>query len=332
MTAPCSPAPTDAGLQLLNPEIISGIFTPQMAYDSQLEAFTELAHGNAWQPDKIGGGHPGDDSTVFCYASRLNRTTGPISKFGSVNPANPAHGLPSIHAVVVLLHPETGVPVAILDGTAITVRRTAAASAVAAVHLAHNAERIAIVGAGQQGAAHVDSLYRCFPTASFTVWSPEANQVRDLIERAAAKGISVSMSVTVADAIRDAGIVVTATQATQPLFESRSLGTQTLVISIGSFEAHRCEVGAELLHASTTIAVDHAPTAQAHCGPLIELRRRGHAPHLAELGRVICGFEPKPEPGLTTYLSVGLGVQDAAAAWSIYRHARRLDVGAAVPW
>lgn len=333
MTATCVDTLADVeGLHLLSPEIITSLYTLDMAYASQVEAFTELASGNAWQPDKIGGGHAGDDSTVFCYAARLNRDTGPISKFGSVNPGNTEQGLPSIHAMVVLLHPDTGIPVAILDGTAITARRTAAASAVAATNLAGQAAQIAVLGSGQQGVAHVHSLHRRFPSASFTLWSPDTEQVGQAVEGLRARGITIASTATVSDTLHGADIVVTATQAVEPLFDAEVLAPDALVISIGSFESHRCEIGADTLQRSTTVVVDHAPTARAHCGPLVDLQRRNIDTAVTELGHVIIGAAPPPAPGLTTYLSVGLGVQDAAAAWSIYRRARELGLGTTVQW
>ncbi|MCZ9338933.1 ornithine cyclodeaminase family protein, partial [Streptomyces sp. TRM76130] len=79
-----------------------------------------LAREEAWQPEKILGGHADDPDTVFCYASRLDRASGPVSKFGSVNPGNAGTGRPTIHAVVAVLDPDTGAPLALMGGTTLT--------------------------------------------------------------------------------------------------------------------------------------------------------------------------------------------------------------------
>ena len=101
--------------------------------------------------------HPSrfDDSVVFAYVSRLSRDTGAVAKFGSVNPGNAALGLPTVHAVITALDPVTGELVAVMDGTAVTTLRTAAAGAVAfdALSTADSAE-LALIGSGTQALAH----------------------------------------------------------------------------------------------------------------------------------------------------------------------------------
>lgn len=320
------------GLQLLGPRVVAEVFDLELAYASQVEAFTKLAEGRAWQPDKIGGGHADDQSTVFCYAARLDRESGPISKFGSVNPANLGTGLPTIHAAVVLLHPDTGVPVAVLDGTAITARRTAAASAVAVSALGRTGEHIAVLGAGQQGVAHIRALHAAFPHGKFHVWCPDVAQRNGVTDALADEGLPVAVAASARAAISGADIVIAATSATSPLFDANDLPASALVVSVGCFEEHRCEIGPDTLLRSRTVVVDHAPTALAHCGPVVETARQGRNLGVVELGAILTGQVRVPTSGLTSYLSVGLGVQDAAAAWAIYRRAADLGLGITVDW
>lgn len=334
-------SPPDVGtphtLHLLGPEVVDSLFDLDLAYTTQHEAFVKLARGDSWQPDKIGGGHAADESTLFCYASRLDRRTGPVSKFGSVNPTNSAVGKPTIHATVTLLHPTTGIPVAILDGTAITARRTAAASALAARALAlPGADTVAVLGAGQQALSHIRALHAVLDAATFRIWAPRAAQIDEAVLTLTGEGISVVTAETIRSALDNANIVVTATRSTEPLFEAQDLTPGSLVISVGSFEEHRREIGLDTLRRSSDIVVDHAPTAEAHSGPIVNMRSHGDLTALVELGSVLTdSARVRSSPnhsGIVTYLSVGLGVQDAAAAWAIYEKAQTLGLCTEVPW
>ncbi|RBQ14932.1 ornithine cyclodeaminase family protein [Spongiactinospora rosea] len=314
-------------MRLLTATDVHALLDPDAAIATQRAAFTALATGDAWQPDKIGGGPGGVDSTVFCYAARLGAATGPVSKFGSVNPGNAALGLPSIHAVLVALHPETGVPVAVLDGGAVTTVRTSAASAVAVAALARpGASRLAVLGAGTQGRAHVRAISRVLAVKDVAIWSPIPEE-----RESAARELDVRAVADVADAVAGADVVVCATLATEPILTPDLLRPGATVVSIGSFEEHRREIGTDLLAASAAVVVDHVPTARAHSGPVVAARR---PMELLALGDVLTGrATARRDPDdLVTYLSVGLGVQDAAAAWHVVERAEALDIGQEIAW
>ncbi|RYF41178.1 MAG: ornithine cyclodeaminase family protein, partial [Comamonadaceae bacterium] len=251
-------------------------------------------------------------------------------------PTNPALGLPTIHATVTLLHPTTGVPVAILDGTAITAKRTAAASALAAKTLALPGVRtIAVLGAGQQALSHIRALHAAIDSISFQLWAPRHQQQHAAALTLTAEGITVDAVPSIRHALNEAMVVVTATRATEPLFDAEDLRPGAVVISVGSFEDHRCEIGLDTLQSSSDIVVDHTATAEAHAGPIVHMRAHGDTRELTDLGAVLTGTatvrESTPK-GIVTYLSVGLGVQDAAAAWAIYDKAHALGLYTEVPW
>jgi ornithine cyclodeaminase/alanine dehydrogenase-like protein (mu-crystallin family) len=107
------------------------------------------------------------------------------------------------------------------------------------------------------------------------------------------------------------------------------------VISIGSIAPDRSEVGLGVLAAAGTVVVDHRPAAVDHAGPVIQALAAGllGEADLVELGEVVAGRHPgRREPDeLVFYNSLGLGVQDAAAAWAIVERAGRQGVGTRVP-
>ncbi|NIH83839.1 ornithine cyclodeaminase family protein [Amycolatopsis granulosa] len=316
-------------MRLLTRTDIEALLDIDTAIATQREAFTALGTGTAWQPDKIGGGPATEPSTVFCYAARLDSATGPVSKFGSVNPGNASRGLPTIHAVLTALDPDTGRPVALMDGAAITTLRTSAASAVAAEHLARpGARTLAVLGAGTQGRAHVRALSRVLALTDVRMWSPLAAERE---ASAAELGNPVRAVPTAGEALDGADVVVCATLATEPLFGAELLAPGATVLSIGSFEEHRREVGADVLDKSHAVVVDHLATARAHCGPVVA---HGAELELVALGDVVAGKRSgrTGAQDVITYLSVGLGVQDAAVAWHLIRRAEDERIGTEVAW
>ncbi|GAB2764383.1 hypothetical protein GCM10027072_73770 [Streptomyces bullii] len=162
-------------MRFLDEHDVRSVFDIDTAIASQRTAFLALAlaRGEAWQPEKILGGHADDPDTVLCYAARLDRASGPVCKFGSINPENAGTAVPTINAVITVLDPRTGVPLAFMDGTAVTTLRTAAASAVAVEALARKeAARLLVLGAGVQGQAHIKALQHDKHYAWTGMWSP----------------------------------------------------------------------------------------------------------------------------------------------------------------
>ncbi|MBR8640427.1 ornithine cyclodeaminase family protein [Streptomyces tuirus] len=318
-------------MRILDDADVRAVFDLDTAIASQRAAFLALGRGEAWQPGKILGGHGDHPDTVFCYAARLDGRTGPVCKFGSVNPRNVERGLPTIHAVVTLLDPDTGAPVALMDGTALTTLRTAAASAVAVEALASKAtDRLLVLGSGVQGRAHVRALCHGGRFERVSMWSPTPANLATAVAELRAEGYEVEAVASPEAALASAAVVVCATLATDPLFPAHALRAGTTVVVVGSFEPHRHEIGPDVLAACRRVGVDHAPTARHTCGPLIAA---GQVP-VVELGHVLTGAATgrDSEDDIVTYLSAGLGIQDASAAWSIHDRAERRGVGRTLDW
>lgn len=307
---------------------VARLFDPDLAIHSQRLAFTALGEGTAVLPEKAMVPNPLDGSVAFCYTSRLSPRGGVVCKFGSVNPGNPAHGLPSIAAVIVVLDAETGRPAAIMDGTVVTTRRTAAASALAVDVLGRkDAAELAVIGSGVQGREHVRMLSRVRPIQAVRLWSPsEAGRVSAARDLAAETGLAVRACASAREAVADAEVVALCTLSSEPVVEASWLAPGATVVSVGSIEPGRREVGPDILAAATPVVVDDVASAAAHAGPIVHALRtgaRGHA-DLRSLGDVLTGrAEGRTSlDDLIYYNSTGLGVQDAAAATSILTRAR----------
>ena len=218
---------------LLGAADVARLFDLDTGLASQREAFGRLGRGEADQPARLvlpvsregpGGSRGGppehrDESLAFCYAARLAPGSGAVSKFGSVNPHNAAAGRPTVSATVLVLDPDDGRLVAIVEGTTLTALRTSAASALAATLLARpGATTAAVLGPGVQGRGHVRALAHALPLEEVRLWGRDG----EAAARAAADldrevGRRVVAAATVAEAVAGADVVAACTASASPL-------------------------------------------------------------------------------------------------------------------
>ncbi|WP_433479397.1 ornithine cyclodeaminase family protein [Spirillospora sp. CA-142024] len=318
-----------AGVLLLSAADVRAVFDLPAAIASQRAAFGALGRGEARLAPRVLLDGP-DGDVAFSYVSRLPGT-GAVAKFGSVNPRNAARGLPTVAALVTVQDPVDGRPVAIIEGEAVTTLRTSAASAVAAGHLAvPDASRLAVIGCGVQGRAHVRAMAMVRPIGRVTVTCrhPEtctaASELSDELE------MPVEAAASARAAVEGAQIVVTATTSPEPVVLGSWLDPGCTVVSVGSFAPDRTEVDGETLTRAASVVVDDVTTALEHAGPVVAAVRAGvlNPGEVRPLGPIVAGLATGRESAadIVFYNSVGLGVQDAAAAAVIVDRAR--DAGA----
>ncbi|PBC60109.1 ornithine cyclodeaminase [Streptomyces sp. Tue6028] len=318
----------EAGPLYLSRARVTRLLDPGAAIASQRAAFTALGDGTAELPGKIM--HPSrfDDSVVFAYLARLSADTGAVAKIGSVNPGNAAAGRPTVHAVITVLDPVTGQLVAVMDGTAVTTLRTAAASAVAFDVLAHrDATELGILGSGTQALAHARAVAQVRDLRSVRLWSPHPGRREAAARRLAAElGILVEAVDSAEEAVAGPPMVAACTLSATPVVRGARLAAGCTVVSVGSFEPTRSEVDADVLRRAAAVVVDDPGTAAEHAGPVVGALREGWLDRedLIPLGAVLTGRRTARtrRDDILFYNSVGLGVQDAAAAWAVIEAAR----------
>ncbi|MGW1678098.1 ornithine cyclodeaminase family protein [Saccharopolyspora sp. NPDC002376] len=291
------------------------------AIASQRLAFESLGRGEAQLAEKVAI-RTGDDTTLS-YLSRLSPKHGAVSKLVTVHPSNAERGLPAISATVLVMDPATGQLVATLQGTALTEIRTAAGSAVAADALAlPDADELAVIGSGVQARAHVRAIARVRKLREVRIYSRGAER-RDAVaaELTAELGLPVRAVASAEEAVREAPLIAACTLSAEPVVPTDAVAAGATVISVGSFEHHRCEVDAELVRRAGAVVVDEVDTAAAHAGPIARALERGDVAReqLRALGAVLVGAAPgrRDAAEVVFYNSVGLGVQDAAAAHAV---------------
>jgi ornithine cyclodeaminase/alanine dehydrogenase-like protein (mu-crystallin family) len=255
------------------------------------------------------------------------------AKVVTVFNANHARGLPSHLATIMLLDPETGSLLAIMDGRYITEARTAAVSAVSARHLARpNASRLAIIGTGVQARSHLEAYAEVRTLEEVRVWSPQARSrdrfVHDMNGRIP---VPIRPTDSAGAAVRDADLVVLATSAPQPVISDEWIAPGAHVVSVGACRPDQREMAPALV-ARARVFVDSRAAALVESGDVVLgiKEHRFDERHIAgELGDVVLGRVPgrTSQDGITIFKSLGMAVEDVVAADLAYRRAVETGAG-----
>ncbi len=228
-------------------------------------------------------------------------------------PDNVARGIPTHHAQILLFRADTGEPLATVDGRLITEMRTAAVSAAATRAMAvPDARALAILGSGVQARSHLEALRLVCEFAEVRVWSPTAAHARRFAD---ATGARVAASAAVA--VADADVIVTATAATRPVLAGAWLKTGAHVNAVGAVRPTWRELDDAAM--GNVLVVDSREAAIKESGDVIGSR----ATIAAELGEVLAGHKFVNRARTTVFKSVGLAVEDVAAARLVFERVRR---------
>jgi len=243
--------------------------------------------------------------------------------------------LPTHQALIVVFSPDTGEPIALLDGTSITVARTAAASALSAELLARpDSSTLAILGTGEQARAHAHALVRVRPIRTILVAGRSPERVHALVDELSSLPADVRAVPSFAEASKEADIVCATTHSPEPIVHLESLRTGAHVISVGYNTAGRevdsATVAASIVVVESREAVLAAPPSGANDLRVpIDEGLIGPDHIHAELGELVAGTRPgRTSPDqITLYKSVGIAAQDAAAAGLVLEAARAVGAG-----
>ena len=250
-------------------------------------------------------------------------------KIVTVFPGNHGRGEETHLGSVLLFDCDLGKPLAILDAAAVTAVRTAAVSTLATRLLAReDASRLALLGSGTQARAHLAALREVRPLREVRVWSlhPE-NARRFAAEESVRHGLPVEAAATAREAVADADVVCTVTSSTEPVLAGSWLAPGTHVNAVGACTPTAREIDTEgVLRAR--LFVDRRESALAESGDLLIPIQEGAVgeDHIAgELGDLLLGLLPgrRSAEEITLFESLGLAVEDLAAARHVWRKALR---------
>jgi alanine dehydrogenase len=266
------------------------------------------------------------------------------AKVLSVVPGNAAKGRDSHQGVIVLFEGEYGSVVAMIEAGAVTAIRTAAVSAVATQALARaDASCLGLIGSGVQAASHLAAMAAVRPLREVRVWSPDRERCAAFVKRAtdefgvnAETGARIAISAVARprDAVAEADIICAVSAATTPVIESSWIRAGTHINAVGTHRPHERELDSATIQRAR-VFVDYLPSAMEEAGdiliPLTEKAiERAHV--LGDLTSLVTNRVPgRIEPkDVTIFKSVGLAIEDLAAASHAYRRALASGVGTRV--
>ena len=244
-------------------------------------------------------------------------------KWVNVHPDNPEdHDLPTVLGTMIYSDPETAFPLAIMDGTTLTMKRTGAAAAVATDYLAvEDASSLGLVGAGVQSYMQLEAISEVRPIEEVVVSDPDEERVEQFVEtyddQFDVRGGSIA----------DAGscdVLSTVTPVEDPIVDLEDVGEHTHINAIGADAEGKHELADAVLEAARIVIDDHEQC--THSGEINVPYGEGvltDADIYGEIGELVVGAKDgrSDETGITVFDSTGLAIQDVAAAHVVYKQA-----------
>jgi thiomorpholine-carboxylate dehydrogenase len=225
-------------------------------------------------------------------------------------PSNAERGIPTHMATIFLVEHDTGAPIAVMDGRLITEMRTAAVSAVATKLLAPpDARVLAILGSGVQARSHLQALRLVRNFEEVRVWSHTPAHAERFAEEIGAKAMSAE------EAVRDADVVVTATSSRTAVLQGSWLRPGCHINAVGACRPDWRELDDAAM--TNVVFVDSREGAMKESGDVI----LSGAKIYAEIGEALAGRARTRANETTVFKSLGMAVEDIAAAMLIYRSA-----------
>jgi ornithine cyclodeaminase/alanine dehydrogenase-like protein (mu-crystallin family) len=237
------------------------------------------------------------------------------AKLVSFYPGNEGSGTATHHAMIMLFRPDTGEPLAVMDARLITEMRTAAVSAAVTKYLAAPDSRVlALLGSGVQARAHLQALSRVRHFDEIRVWSRTAAHAERFAEQHNARAMPI------AEAVRGADVVVTATNALRPILDGDWLQPGTHVNAVGAPRPNWRELDDGVM--ANILVVDSREAVLQESGDVI----LSGAEIYAEAGEIFAGTKAAALSETTVFKSVGLAIEDLAAAKLVYDRAAKVVI------
>ena len=319
--------------RLLTEADVRSVLSTDDLIETMTSALRRFSTGQVVQP--VRPTIPIDDHSFFATMPAYVRGEGPAlgAKLVTVFGGNAARGLHSHLASIMLLDPETGALLALLDGRYITEARTAAVSAVSSRLLARKTSKsLAIIGTGVQARSHLDALSRVHQLRQVTVWSPNKERRDQFVADAAPARYSLAAVDHAGEAVVGADIIVLVTSSPTPVLENGWVKPGAHVISVGACRPTQREMDPALV-VRARLFVDSRAAALVESGDVVLGIQEGRftAAHLvAELGELLADAATparRSDTEVTVFKSLGLAVEDVTAADLAYRRAVERNVG-----
>ncbi len=326
----------DLDVLVINRDEVATLLSMDACIELMAEALAALDRGDAIVPMRTAMWLPERQGLLGMMPSYLATRKVMGIKVVSVMPGNHGTELDAHQGGVLVFEADRGRPLALVDGSEITAIRTAAVSGVATRLLARrDATDLAILGTGVQAATHLEAMRRVRAIRRVRVWSRTGGHVRQFAERQSSlHDLKVEPMPDARSAVRDADIICTTTSAHEPVLEARWIAPGAHINAVGSSVSSAREVDTATV-ARSRIFVDRRRSALTEAGDLLLAQADGldlEGRIQGELGEVLSGHVQgrRSEDEITLFESLGLGVEDLAAAHYVFEKARDEGVGVRV--
>jgi|SRR5450755_2627172 alanine dehydrogenase len=293
--------------------------------DATEQALAAFSQHNATQPVRTVLTIPGG---IFGCMPGLLPDQGALgAKLVTVCHNNLERGLTSHLATIVLLDPDTGQLLAVMDGRYITEMRTAAASAVAVRYLANsNAKRLAIIGSGVQAASHLQALSLVRNFDDVQCWSRTRLNLEKFVGHWSNGPYPVKAAKNAQEAVEGADVIALVAAGVNPAIQDAWVKPGACLLAVGACRPSERELQPSLV-ARSRMFVDSREAAFQESGDILEALAGGHITKdhiLGEVGDLVTGRLPgRVSAGdITIFKSLGMAVEDVAAAQLVYQRAR----------
>jgi ornithine cyclodeaminase len=321
---------------VLNRAMVEALLDLDLLIDALATAMADLSAGRASVPPRIAALVPESGGLLGAMPGYVPSAGVLMSKLVTLFPGNAGTPLPTHQAVIAMFDPRTGRPTALLDGTAITAIRTGAGSALSARLLARaDATVLAILGTGVQARSHLNAMLRVRPIREVRIAGRDPSRAAALAaELSTTTEAEVRAAPSYREALDGADIACAVTHAAEPVVRREWLAPGVHVTSVGLNRDGREVDAATVADALVVVESREAALAPFPAGGndlLLAIRdgviTAGHV-H-AEIGELVAGTRPgrQSTSDITLYKSVGVAVQDAAAAALVVAAARARGVG-----
>jgi alanine dehydrogenase len=326
-----------SSIRVLNAEDVRALLSMQECIAAMEEALAAHARGETLQPVRSALRLPGAGLLGMMPGSLGARDAFGIKAI-SVMSGNRGTPYESHQGAVLLFEPEHGCLLAALDAASITAIRTAAASAAATKALARpEASHLAILGSGTQAATHLESMRAVRKVRRIRVWSRSARAARAFAERESPRvDIDIEAVDDARKAVEGADLVCTVTGAAEPVLRGAWIAPGAHVNAVGACIPSSRELDTETM-VRARVFVDDRPAALREAGDILIPIREGAFGEdriAGEIGAVIGGSTPgrTDASGVTVFKSLGLAIEDLAAARVVYRKALAAGRGTTAGW
>jgi ornithine cyclodeaminase/alanine dehydrogenase-like protein (mu-crystallin family) len=308
----------DRAMQFISEADVKRVLTPALALEAARAAFLALAAGSLTMPQRLS--LPADEAGVYLVMPCAAPGVGLGTKLVTVHPNNAARGLTTIHSSYVLQNSVTGELEAVIEAKALTERRTAAVSALAATYLARaDAKVLGVIGAGPQARAQAIALLEVRAFERVLLYNRSTDAARDFQTELEPHGVPVMLAPNLEHLVRESDVISSATRSETPLILGNWLRSGQHLDLVGAFTPKMREADWSAVKLSTVV-VDNLSAAKNGAGELIQAALEGWDWNNAqELSSLVAGAGAGRSSNreISLFKSVGLAVEDLFAARAV---------------